>query len=33
MNCADRESNAFPTDKAKWDLSDHFAVFQRFVFK
>jgi sphingomyelin phosphodiesterase len=29
---ADREWKSFPTDKAKWDLSDHFAVFGRFVF-
>lgn len=26
------EWKSFPTDKAKWDLSDHFAVFGRFVF-
>lgn len=29
---ADREWKSFPTDKAKWDLSDHFAVFGRFEF-
>ena len=29
---AGQEWKSFPTDKAKWDLSDHFAVFGRFVF-
>lgn len=30
---ASREWKSFPTDKAKWDLSDHFAVFGRLTFK